>query len=326
MPMTTESSSNSPGQAAMPRQTIEGDYLLASLVPSCPDSIIVVDRAGIIKVFNHAAEELTGHNASDMVDKEHILRIYGTTDRAKEVKRGLHSADNGGQGRLTGMETHVMHRDGNLIPIRISAALLVHEGKEVGSVGFFHDLSKRKQMEDRLRELSVTDSLTGLYNRRQFFKVLGQEASRAQRYLRPISLICFDLDGFKPFNDHYGHLEGDDILRFVAKVTLSCLRMADFAFRYGGDEFMLILPETTAEDAFQAAERLRNDFNERWPLKWMAGQAGLGPVTLSLGVAELGPGDSSEYLIKRSDMAMYEAKRAGGDRTIKAMATIGDLS
>jgi diguanylate cyclase (GGDEF)-like protein len=138
-----------------------------------------------------------------------------------------------------------------------------------------------------------------------------------------LSLVCFDLDNFKPFNDNFGHQEGDNILRLVASTARATLRGQDYAFRYGGDEFCLIMVETVLSEAAGAADRFRRDFNERWPLTIDLPANHLGPVFLSLGVAELQNGESPENLLRRADMAMYEAKKGGGDQVVKAAAKIG---
>jgi diguanylate cyclase (GGDEF)-like protein/PAS domain S-box-containing protein len=300
----------------------ERDFL-DGMIRLCPDSIIGVDRGGTIILFNEAAEGLTGWDRSEVIGRMSITRIYHPPEMAREVKRRLHSSAFGGVGRLNEMETHIHHRDGHPIPVRLSATLLLREGEETGSVGFFHDMTVRKQMEARLRELSVTDSLSGLFNQRHFYTLLEDEVKRAVRYARPLSLICFDLDGFKPVNDRLGHLEGDNIIRAVGAVLTETLRRSDPAFRYGGDEFMALLPETGGESARETAERIRERFAARMAEKAIFRSHGLRPVSLSVGVAELGAGEHRDMLVKRADLAMYEAKGAGGDRVVAAGERIG---
>ncbi len=296
---------------------------LQSLVSLCPDGIIGVDRQGTIVIFNEAAENLTGWRAGDVIGKAHIDKIYDPPSLSRQIKKMLHSPDHGGNGRLVGARVDINTREGHLVPIRLSAALIMEDGVEVGSVGFFHDLTQQKQLEDELRRLSVTDSLTGLFNRRHFHTLLSDEVLRSQRYGRPLTLITFDLDHFKPFNDTFGHQEGDNILRQVTACARAVLREQDRAFRLGGDEFALVMVETNLESAALAAERFRRHFNDSWPLAMSEEARHLKPVSISLGVAQLTPGEKSDSLIKRADLAMYEAKRAGGDRTIQAQQAIG---
>ena len=128
-------------------------------------------------------------------------------------------------------------------------------------MGFFHDLTERKKLEDELRKRSITDSLTNLYNRRHFHTTLmGGNGTFPFVYERPLSLATFDLDHFKPFNDTYGHQEGDNILRFVAECVASVFRSTDNAFRLGGDEFAILLVETDLENARLVMDRFRAGF------------------------------------------------------------------
>ncbi|MCP4599664.1 MAG: diguanylate cyclase [Proteobacteria bacterium] len=291
----------------------------------CPDAIIGINRAGIITIFNKAAEKLTGWKIEEAIGKLSITEIYGTLDTAHLVKKKLYSDEYGGSGYLEGFEVIGRNRDGIEIPVRLSAILLFKDEVEVGSVGFFHDLSKHRQLEDDLRKLSITDSLTGLYNRRHFYSVLQDEAGRSDRYGRPLTLIFLDLDNLKTFNDNFGHHEGDNILRFVSKCSQKTIRAQDYAFRQGGDEFALLLVETNLENGTRVAERFRRAFNNEWPVSMSHLKTRLNPVTISLGVAEHEKKESLDDLIRRADLAMYEAKKTGGDCFVKADCHAGQL-
>ena len=298
-------------------QICEKDYL-RNLVTLCPDGIIAVDRTGLITLFNQAAEDLIGYQASNVIGKLNITSVYKSERVARDVKKAIYSDDYGGAGRLENFEIELQDRDGKKIPIRLSAILIEKKGEEVGSVGFFHDQSLRKAMEQKLRHLSITDSLTGLYNRRYFYNCLNRELDRCERYGRPISLICFDLDRFKQCNDLFGHLEGDNVLRLVGDLLSDVLRRTDMAFRYGGDEFFVLLPETALASARPTCEKIRNLFNERWPYTVEYKGSRFEPVTLSIGVAQAHSGETAEDVIRRADLAMYDAKRNGGDKVSAA--------
>jgi len=161
--------------------------------------------------------------------------------------------------------------------------------------------------------LSITDGLTGLYNHRHFQEQLEVEVKRAQRYDLNLSLIMIDLDHFKEFNDSYGHLEGDTLLRKIAQILKSSLRETDFVARYGGEEFAVILPETNKEGGSIAAERVRRAISEQ-----TFGEVGA-KMTVSLGVASY-PDDAClrADLIKAADDALYRAKSEGRNRTCLA--------
>jgi len=161
---------------------------------------------------------------------------------------------------------------------------------------------------ERMQEMAITDSLTGLYNRRYFYMVLDNEFERAKRYQTPLSLIMIDIDHFKKVNDKFGHLVGDDVLRSMSEICMKLLRQSDNMFRYGGEEFMIILPGTKQEEAFNVAERIRIIIEEA-VIKTKKGNV---KTTLSIGVSEYGESHSepSEF-IESADRTMYEAKKAG---------------
>ena len=311
------------GRKQLEKEIVGERDFLNNLISLCPDSIIGVSKEGKIIIFNQAAEKLTLYKAEDVIGKMNVADIYQSLEKARSVKKKIYSPEYGGQGRLQDFEAEIVTRTGNKVPIRLSATLLHKDGREIGNVGFFHDISDRKEFEARLRDLSIRDSLSGLFNHRHFHSILAEELTRTLRYKRPLSLICFDLDNFKHYNDKLGHLEGDNIIRLVGQYLKEIMRSTDRAFRYGGDEFMLLLPETNIENAHFTAEKFRKHFNSNWPYEAICKKYGLKPVTLSLGVAEANAQDGSETLIKRSDLAMYEAKRAGGNRTVEAGPQIG---
>ena len=160
---------------------------------------------------------------------------------------------------------------------------------------------------DRLAELSITDGLTGLYNSRHFYDRLAEEVTRSHRYGRTFSVLLFDIDNFKRHNDEFGHLSGDKVLKRLGKTVRLILRDHDSGYRYGGEEFTVILPETDVDQASIVAERLRMRFSEE---RFENGVS----KTISIGVSEYTSGEESSSLVKRADEAMYAAKRAGKNR------------
>lgn len=169
------------------------------------------------------------------------------------------------------------------------------------------------ERERLLRHLSVTDGLTGLYNKRHLDDCLARELARAQRSGEPLSLLVLDVDDFKRFNDRHGHLEGDRVLLALARVLRAQARAGDYPCRFGGEEFALVLPGTDLENARLVAERVRLAFADT-PLT----PAGLAAehCTVSVGVAQLRPGEGEQDLLARADRAMYQAKRQGKNRTV----------
>jgi diguanylate cyclase (GGDEF)-like protein/PAS domain S-box-containing protein len=294
----------------MPREIIA-----TNLIATCPDGIIGVDRRGIVVIFNAKAAVLTRRREEDVLGCLDIGQIYGNREQARRIKAALYAEDHGGAGRLDGFETTIVDMVNKTIPIRLSAALICNNGAEVGSVGFFHDMTDQKALEEKLHLLSNTDGLTNLFNQRHFHSCLTDEIERAKRYHNPMSLICFDLDQFKHCNDRLGHLEGDNVLRRIGNLLKAIIRFSDKAFRYGGDEFFILLPETNLSQATIVAEKIRRVFYDSWPYD-TTGNNALSRVTLSMGVVQREQDTSGESLIKRADAAMYAAKNQGGNRVV----------
>lgn len=177
-----------------------------------------------------------------------------------------------------------------------------------------HLFESIQKVNERLEILAVTDGLTGLYNHRYFRQRLEEEFERARRYALPLSCMILDVDNFKHFNDTYGHLQGDAVLRGVAACTLQTTRKSDIVARYGGEEFVVIMPQTGYEGASVEAERVRKEICE-WPYE---GVPKPGTVTVSIGVsvfdAETMP--DCEALLRTADNGLYQAKREGKNRVI----------
>ncbi len=185
------------------------------------------------------------------------------------------------------------------------------------------EAARRMAVEERLREhqaelfrLANTDALTGLWNRHRFEEVAGREIRRARRYGHPLSVIFMDLDHFKPINDQYGHAAGDDVLRTVAELIRECLRESDSVCRWGGEEFLVLVPHGCPEDAYRLAERIRQRVKD-------CHDAEGGGITASLGVASLGESEDLHGLLQRADGALYQAKEAGRDR-VKVARPVSD--
>jgi diguanylate cyclase (GGDEF)-like protein len=162
----------------------------------------------------------------------------------------------------------------------------------------------------RLEELSQLDPLTNLYNRRHLFARLEAELARVRRG-RPLALVMVDLDGFKKVNDSQGHLRGDVLLKEIATSVAATTRTTDVAGRYGGDEFVVILPDTDSEQARAVAERLAQSVRDA-AMRFDAAR----PVTASVGIAVAEPADTVAALLRRADENAYRAKESGGNRVV----------
>jgi diguanylate cyclase (GGDEF)-like protein len=166
-----------------------------------------------------------------------------------------------------------------------------------------------------LEILSVTDSLTGLYNRKHLMESLGGEIGRSSRYERPFALLIIDIDHFKKFNDTYGHLAGDEVLRKMGNVFRESIRSCDYAARYGGEEFVIVMPEIGHDEGVKAAERIRGSVAK----EEIDANGHSVRVTISVGVASFPQhGDDAQAIISKADAALYQAKRRGRDRVVLA--------
>jgi len=413
---------------------------LENVVRTCPEGIIANDVDGNIFLFNASAERIFGYAAEEVVGMLKVHRLY-PTGGAREVKEFLYSEEFGGRGHLVDFETEVMRKDGKRVPIRLCCTLLHEGGREIGTIGFFtdisvrkallerfleseerfrgifesardamvsvgedgkvmmanqaaqemlgygegelpgmeavrlfpprladfwrelalyasrmepgnerrnielsvlsksgaevpvqvslaekvvrgqkilttilRDISDRKALEDELRLQSISDALTGLYNRRHFLSLASVEVERAQRHRIPFSILLIDVDRFKRYNDAYGHGEGDVVLKAVGDAIRGCFRTIDTGFRYGGEEFLVLLPDTPAPGALVSAERLRTRFSGIPFLPRPDEKPRT--VTLSIGTAEYRRGSSLDDLVRAADQAMYAAKNSGRNRTV----------
>jgi diguanylate cyclase (GGDEF)-like protein len=170
---------------------------------------------------------------------------------------------------------------------------------------------ERKRAEEALRYLAVTDPLTGLYNRHRFFELASREFERARRYAHPLSIIIIDIDNLKPINDTHGHLAGDCLIQSIGSECTRQLRKTDVLGRYGGDEFIALLPETELSETLQVIDRLREHIAQT-PVSFEDQSL---PTTISVGVAGLERDCSGiEDLLARADKALYAAKQAGKNR------------
>jgi diguanylate cyclase (GGDEF)-like protein len=169
----------------------------------------------------------------------------------------------------------------------------------------YKTLREKEKLEEEVRRLSITDDLTGLYNHRHFFKTLEAELTRLKRQKTSLSLMMFDLDNFKRFNDLNGHLEGDKVLRTIGEVVKHSIRYnVDSGYRYGGDEFAVLLIGASMDQTLTIAERIRSSIE----------QGNFQNITVSIGLSEYRDHFNLEGFVKSADDAMYIAKHSGGNR------------
>ncbi len=204
----------------------------------------------------------------------------------------------------------ILHKNGDIRWLwHQCQAVFAGDGTWLGRRTTNRDVTELKKAEEQLKRLSTTDVLTGAYNRRMFMDLLARELKRTSRYGERFSLLMFDIDHFKEVNDQYGHDTGDRVLVKIVDLGKQTIRKSDVLARWGGEEFMVLLPETGHEMAHTLGERLRCRIaGYRFP--------GTGRLTVSVGVTGFNSGDTIDSLLKRVDEALYAAKRSGRNRVV----------
>jgi diguanylate cyclase (GGDEF)-like protein len=198
-------------------------------------------------------------------------------------------------------------------PVRLEELLLrlrrVLKERQLGT--------ERTRMMEKLQKLAITDGLTKLYNSRSFYTQLELEVDRFNRYKHPLALLLLDIDNFKEYNDSYGHLEGDKVLVRFSQIIKTCLRANDSAYRYGGEEFTVILPETNGDEAKTVAQRIRSSLEAE---KYKPVPGKVARITISIGVTQCYPKEELSTFIRRADKAMYLSKENGRNRVSVLLA------
>jgi|GEM_PF-2576439 len=208
----------------------------------------------------------------------------------------------------------LLRRPGTAEPFWLDmSARIIDFDNEIALYTAFKDITAQKQYEQDLFEKAVKDPLTGCYNRRQFNELIAREMNRYIRYNTVFSLIMMDIDHFKHVNDTYGHDIGDVVLKNMAACCASSIRSSDILCRFGGEEFMIILPETTIENAYVAAEKIRKKIEM---LQIPLADGRIIRFTLSLGISDSSQTNDVETLIKYADTALYTAKETGRNQAI----------
>jgi len=177
--------------------------------------------------------------------------------------------------------------------------------------------NERTQMLEKLKKLSITDGLTKLYNSRHFYSQIKTEIDRSLRYEHPLSLLILDIDHFKEYNDRFGHLEGDKVLVRLGQVIKLLLRKMDSAYRYGGEEFTVILPETESAEAKTVAERIRTAVKS---IVFTPKPGEEVSISISIGMTAYQPSEDLATFIQRADQALYGSKAAGRDKVSAIIA------
>lgn len=294
----------------------EPNSLFKHVLDNLLDGVYFTDRDRRITYWNHAAEYLTGYSAEEVmgkrcsdnflvhVDASGCLLCVGDCPLSETI------AD----GRPHRAEVYLRHKSGHRVPVEVRVcSIRGGNGEIVGAVEIFNDNSRQRAMRERAKELAslaFLDPTSQVGNRRYLEQQLSQQLDQHFKSGTQFGVMLADLDEFKKINDTYGHETGDLVLITVAKTLSNCLRASDVVGRWGGDEFLAILPGITKGALAKASEKLRK----------MVAQSTVAVdsirigVTISVGVTIVAPGDSPQSLIRRADQFLYASKQSGRNR------------
>lgn len=300
---------------------------LRQIIDASPGAMVLVDQQGSISMVNRSLERLFGYERDELLGRPIESLVPASQREAHRSHReefAMHP-----RARPMGERRDLMgvHKGGTEVPVEIGLNPIPTPGG-IYVLGAIVDLTERHLAEqmiaaqaqelakvnERLSEMASTDSLSGLWNRRAFLDQLGIQMELAKRTGRPMSIMILDVDHFKSYNDEYGHLAGDDVLRSVSRILTEVARRSDYVARIGGEEFAFILPETDDAGAEHLGERFRTAIAEaEWSLRAIT--ASVGATTVTFGRDGRGsPDDWRTRLLSEADRALYHSKEQGRNR------------
>ena len=288
-----------------------------ALLDSSVDAIISYDLLEKAQYINPSFTRIFGFTLDDIKGKQ----VPFLPDSEKEKTTEMIKNVVGDGTSVMGYETKSYTKDGETIDISMSASRYNdHRGAPAGVIAILRNITERKQAERalaeserRYRRLSITDGLTKLYNSRYFFNQLKKEIRRIDRHHNPLSLILLDIDDFKSFNDRYGHLEGDKVLSQMGKIIRGNIRKVDSGYRYGGEEFAVLLLETKLDAILSVAERVRLAFGD---FPFNSGNGKVAYSKVSIGGTQYIFKEDLKSFVKRADTALYQAKKQGKNQSV----------
>jgi diguanylate cyclase (GGDEF)-like protein/PAS domain S-box-containing protein len=284
----------------------ENEDKFRTIAQTAVDAIILADINGNIIFWNESALRIFGYTGEEIAGKP--LTILMPEKYRDAHQKGLQHTKSRGESKYIGKTTemHALRKNGDVFPIELSVSMW-KSGEDYYYSGILRDITKRKNLESELKTLAATDTLTQVFNRIKYYEIMKREMERTRRYDHPLSIIMFDIDHFKKVNDIYGHAVGDYVLRTLTQIVKENLRETDYLVRWGGEEFIIIAPDTDLKKAEILAERNRKA-SEKYKYEHT------GKVTVSFGVTQFIKDDNEDTVIKRADDALYEAKRKGRNR------------
>lgn len=295
---------------------------LATLMDNLPGMAYrcLYDEHWTMKFVSSGCRDLTGFEPDELVDNR--LASYASLIQSEENDRLMNEVESAiGSAEPFSLEYPIERKDGQQIWVWERGRAVVDDD-ELVLEGIIIDITNKKMLENELSEMATRDALTDLLDRREATRLLDEEILRARRYNRSLALLWIDIDHFKQVNDELGHAAGDSVLRGFSELLSSRVRQVDLVSRFGGEEFVIVLPEMEVSEAEQSAERLRA-LVASTPQRLADGS----PVslTISVGVAIYPDhGDEASNLIAAADQAMYQAKASGRNRIVVASSGNAD--
>lgn len=289
----------------------EKQNLLAKALNVALDPIFITDAASNIIFINESFLTLTGYSAHELIGKtprtfssgKHDALFYSNFDSLLKIGKPFRTAFIN------------KRKNGSLFHAELGISPIFNLNKEITHyISTTQDITSRLNREQRLIKIAHSDPLTGLYNRRAAETELKRKISRSTLSGKTFSLIVCDVDHFKNVNDNYGHTVGDEVLKRIAEIFIYRIRNQDIAARWGGEEFVIITQDSSLAQGLELAERIRSDVEH---LTFEKNQR----ITVSLGVAEFSPGQTTESLFNNADEALYQAKKSGRNRVEMARST-----
>lgn len=293
----------------MPREVLKSPQLLEKVLDIMPVGVWILNRLGEIVYVNPAGKSIWAGAKYIGMDQFGEYRGWWRRNGERIPAEEWAAARAITRGETTlNEEVDIQSFDGSRKAILNSALPIRNEqGDIVGAVCVNVDVTERIRFENMLKEMAHTDALTRAYTRRRFHELLDDELARAQRYGHLFSLIMFDIDRFKLINDTHGHAAGDEVLGLVSQQVRLHIRSTDYFARYGGDEFVILLPETSQQEARALAEKLRQTLERECVPH-------AGTISCSFGVYQYRDGVTAEHMLREVDAALYQAKGGGRNR------------
>ncbi|MFN7065107.1 MAG: diguanylate cyclase [Aquificaceae bacterium] len=283
----------------------EKEELFHLLADMSPYGVLIYDfDQNKILYGNRTLEKLFGYSLKELLEAQNPLSFVHPKDRKKVIENVIKRRQ--GYRKAIKYRLRIVEKCGNIKHAELFSIVIQYKGRDVSFITL-KDITEEVEREKEYIRLATTDPLTGIYNRRMLFENLMRFIQEAERYKETFSLLLFDIDNFKLVNDTYGHLIGDMVLENLANCVKSIIRKSDIFGRYGGEEFLLILPKT--KRPFDVGEKIRS-FVEGLRL-----ENGL-KITVSIGGTVYKEGDTADSIIQRADKALYRAKRLGKNRVV----------